>query len=139
MAVVGVLVDGCEDVEEFVCAMSDKLGDNNLVSNPFRGRVRRYPVEGGVLVVLVISPVYFNFSVFGWVVGAIFYFIRGWNWYVMGAAAGLVCLGVFWSSWFYGVMLKAGLKKWGYRGKIKKLSRDEIVDSLISVVDRGAG
>ena len=138
MATIGVIVESSEDVSRFVDKTAERMKGNNMVTNPFIGFIRKFPTNGGILVVQSITPVYFNFSLFGWVAAVASFFLLGWNWWVMIPLACVGSLGIFWSGWFYGTMQKMGLRKEGYGGSIEKLSKDEIIKMLISVGDHGA-
>lgn len=134
MAFVGVLVDNDESVYRFVALMKDRFKDNNILSNPFKGSVTASKAGDKVLVVLSIVPVYFNFTILGWLVGAFILYFKGVHWLLIPCVI-LLLLGYFWSSRFYSFMMKKGFRKAGYSGDIQKLSTEEAVSLMITAME----
>jgi len=131
MSYVGVLVDRGNEVLSFVDGMRKRMRENNVIRNPFVGDISDYLIDDKkILVVLLINPVYFNFSVIGWFSAAIIFLLWGMTWWLV-APLFVGSLGVFWSSWFFRQMLKKGMRKAGYGGPIKKVARDDAIRMLV--------
>jgi hypothetical protein len=75
------------------------------------------------------SPMFFNFTIFGWLIlGSMFYFL-GWTWFLL-APLFLCSLGFFWTKWFFYFGLKLGLKKKGYKGKVELISINNFLEEV---------
>jgi hypothetical protein len=75
-------------------------------------------------------PIYFNFSIFGWLSAGIIFFFWGWRWFMVpGILLGL--LGFFWRKEFYIWVFKKGLRKAGYLAATQELDKDEIIKYVI--------
>jgi len=140
MAAFGVMVEDDEKVGDCVSKIESGLLDHNIVRNPFSGLIVQYGmVDGGKkkrLIVMVIKPVYQNFSVFGWIPVFLSLYFFGMVWWILLPSFFLISLGVFWSRHFYAFIMKKSLKKHGYKGDVKILSAADCVGLLI---EEGAG
>lgn len=128
MAIFGVEIKDYDDrVQELVVETNVRLQDTNLMKNPFRGGIKGYP---GSMYVLMLEPIYFNFTWFLWLAAGALYFFLGLTYWLIPPVL-LGCLGIFWSKYFYYFMFKRGLKKKGYTGKTKLLSTAETLKRVV--------
>jgi len=122
MAVFGVRVKDSPTTKEFFSNADEKLQDENLVRNPFKGGVRKI----GDLYIINMEPVYMDFSPFIMLSALATYLVWGFRWWTIS----LMCLSlirVFWSRYFFYFFLRRGLKKKGYDDKIKLVKLKDII------------
>lgn len=130
MAILGIVVENSKESYNFFSETRERLQDTNLVRNPFKGEIKKR----GDMFVVSICPIYINFTPVVWglaVVGALVFGIHWWH----IALAGIGCLGIFWTKYFFYIFLKMGLRKNGYKGKIKLLGKKEIIERGILLWD----
>ena len=130
MAVFGVLVDPGLEVLDFVAKTNHRLEDSNLVKNPFKGGIKTVLHDGRLLCVVSMRPVYFNFTVFGWLLAASVFFIWGVSWWILPGVI-LGSLGIFWHKSFFLFMMKKGMRKAGYTGQFKEINANTIIEYAI--------
>jgi len=110
-------------IDKVMLEIKDRGANVNPIANPFRIRITSFKF-GWVVSIL---PLYPNYSIFGWLVALGVYMIWGFNWLVtIGIIIG--CLGIFWTKYFYMLMLRLSLRKNGYKDKIKFITSDEILE-----------
>ena len=100
-----------------------RLAETGILKNPFRGGVRRF--SGGLFAIgikTVYPPVYYFFF-FPLLLGV----VLGWNWLIMISGFLYFVVGFFWSPLFFMLLSWRGLRKAGYRGKIKILFPGEVL------------
>ena len=131
MAIIGLELEENNIINDFIVTMQDRLKSNNLVKNPFNTKCYMSSKDGIKLFILSIDPVYFNYSIFGWIISFGAFVLKGFSWWLLPGIV-LGSLGVFWSSHFYYYMLRFALKKKGYTGSILRLNQEEIIKRLIS-------
>lgn len=128
MALLGIKYFGDYNIiNDFMKDTKEKLKDYDIVKNPFKGGIVEFVDKN--IYVIEMTPVYYNFSVFGYVYILIIYVFIGLSlWAIPGII--LVIMGLFWSKYFFFFMLKIGLKKYGYKGKIKLLKNKDLLETL---------
>lgn len=134
MALFGVLVENTEKVRVFIEEVKENFKNTNYIKNPFTADIKKFIVTDRNntvknLYVFSIIPIYFNFSIFGWLfcIGILFW--RGLSFLLIpGVLVG--SLGAFYSSHFYYLMFRYALKKKGYKGSAKMVGPKEIVNEL---------
>lgn len=99
----------------------------NLFSSPFNNK-ELYLKDGmGVFKLDMAWPPLHLFGLLG--VFAAAFFGLAWGWFVLPL---IMCfLGLFWIPGFYVLMFRLGLKKAGYKGKIKKVSANDFVSWIL--------
>jgi hypothetical protein len=95
----------------------------NLFSSPFNNKVLHIDSGMAVFKLDIAWPPLYLFGVLGVVAAA--FFGLGWGWFVLPVI--MCCLGLFWIPAFYVLMFKLGLKKAGYKGKVKMVSANDFV------------
>lgn len=130
MTIFGVLTERNDKiVKEQVSQINKRLGDKNMVKNPFYGKIKTSFVDDKELQIFYIRPIYFNYSIFG-VFPLVFLFLwKGLHWSLIFPILLLAC-GIFWHSLFYYWMFKLTLRTKGYKGKITKLSPSKVLESI---------
>ena len=127
----GVVGELDDNLEQFMQATDNRLKNNNMLVNPFRGKIISFNLntttkELKTGYAIYIKPLYFNFSYYGWLMALGVYLIWGISWFMLpGIIIG--ALGIFWSKFFYYIMLKLGAKKSGYNGELKFISAEKIL------------
>lgn len=115
-----------DESTKFFVDTQQRLETNNFVKNPFRGGVRKIT---GSMYLVYLEPVYFNFTPFIWVIVGALLFYKGWTWWLIIPMV-LGSLGIFWSKYFFYYMLKLGLKKAGYKDKVKLVSLSDFIKKV---------
>jgi hypothetical protein len=135
MAVVAAQLDFNDSSKGYIYNLGDKLNEPNMLLNPFTGGLHYEPYakdnKPRVRVLVLIKPIYPNFSIFGWMTAIVIYLLWGWSYGWILLPVGIGCLGFFYTDYFYMLMLWAGLKKNGYKGKIRFLSYEEVASYFI--------
>lgn len=136
MAVFGIEADRKATVHVFMEQSNKRLQKNNLVANPFYGTIKQLPVRGTgkrVQYVIVMDPVYPRFYLSGILVilvaGMFTQFRLNWGMY---AGVGILSLGFFWSRTFFYLMLSLGLKRAGYKGKVRLLNNPQVIRNMVN-------
>lgn len=134
MALFGFKAEHTEKLINFMNAVEKKLKSNNLVYNPFNAKVSSYPMitekKPEIIYILDMTPIYPNFSVIGWFMVFGVLVMAGFSyWIIPGIIISL--LGIFWTAEFYYFAFRLGLYKHGYRGEIKRLNHQKIIESLL--------
>ncbi len=114
MAVFGLRTQENETVNRFVNLTRERINSDNLIFSPFVGTINK--IDN--LLIVYIEPIYYNFT---WLplVAALFIFIyKGLTYWLLPFLL-IGCCTFFWSWPFYYLLFKAGLRKEGYKGKIK--------------------
>lgn len=111
------------EVLNWIKLTREKSKETDFVKNPFFFKIKRVTIKKRFLLCVDILPLYPNFTIYGWfgLIGS--FLILGWGWWTWPFLA-LGCLGFFWSSPFFYFMTKLGLRKNGYKGKIKMVLPD---------------
>jgi len=112
--------------EDFLFKFRNKLLNNDLVNNPFKGSVNIFKNSSFLMADVVLIPVYppvHWYLFFGAGVGLAFNGFNFLAWYILVLCFLGCFLGLFWLNSFYKFMFKLGLKKHGYIGTIKFLRK----------------
>lgn len=137
MVIFGVITKNEQIITDYIQATNTRLSEVNMVNNPFHGNVKTKELKDGrILHIVTMKPLYFNFTIYGWLITAgILVMSGGWNfWALPGIILG--CLGFFWTAPFYKFMYQKALKKAGYRDKIEKATNIEIIEILCETGDK---
>jgi hypothetical protein len=130
MAMFGLRLGKEDAVMDWISSTSRKSKDDNFIKNPFKMNMKFWLKNEEVLLLMDIQPLYFNFTIFGWLASIGSLIILGFGWWIIpGIVFG--CLGVFWTSEFYYWMAKLGLRKAVYKGKVKSVSLVEVIREVV--------
>jgi len=127
MVIFGIELEN-EDLKfnEFVNETNLRLDNNNVVSNPFVGKILQLK---GNLFIVKMQPLYPNFTYFIWMVVVAVYFYKGLHWiHIPGMLLGSLCF--FWSKYFFNLMLQMGAKKHGCKAKISMINNKKIMEEV---------
>lgn len=131
MAMLGIRLNDVASVKSFITETEERLNGNNFMRNPFTGYIKSF--ESGTfgrVAVLKMSPLWPNFG--PWL--ALFFLlpvIYFQNLDLMIFPLIFLLLSFFWTSHFFFLIFKAGLRKKGYNGQIKRMKKDDVIDELI--------
>lgn len=118
------------DVDHWLKLSVKRSKEPSLLKNPFRFRFKRYERKKTYWLVFDVLPLYPNFTVWGWGLAGIIFFVWGLNFWVFAGLA-LGCGGFFWSTPFYYLMVRLGIRRNGYKGKIKILRLANLVRGVL--------
>lgn len=130
MAFFGFDLEKCKPVEDYLAKFNKTMEDSNLVRNPFNGEALL--LDNSFIV--SISPVYFNYPfIGGFFIGLASFLLNGFS-FTWGYVVAMVffLFSLLWSSLFYSFVCRMGLRKNGYKGKLKRLSNNDIVRRLLN-------
>lgn len=103
----------------FFVETRERLKASNYMKNPFTGGITSLALDSSQDVHIVrINPIFFNFSIFGWISALGILYIFGPVWMIYPPLF-IGLLGFFWSKWFFIFVIKKGLKKAGYKGAVE--------------------
>lgn len=112
----GFKSDSSEIVQSYINNVSDKLKGHEFVLNPFTGNIHQYED----ITIFIIKPIYPNFPIYCFPFAILSYIIFGINFSVY-IFVGLGCFSIFWSKRFYEFIIKRGLAKKQYKGRLEFL------------------
>lgn len=130
MSIFGVVTEQNDLADKFMQETKERMKNSNVVTNPFNSNINDFVYSEGSLKHLYIvkmTPLYFNFTWFFYPIGVMIYIFRGWIWFEYIILFGCL-LGIFWRKEFFYIMMKAGLRKKGYKGEISLVSSDTIIE-----------
>jgi hypothetical protein len=130
MAMFGILLDKDVAVTKWIADTKKRTTYDNVFKNPFKTKIRFWNKKGEVLLLMDITPIYFNYSIYGWFMSAGTLLLFGFGWWMWPGIV-LGCLGLFWTSEFYFVMTKLGLRRTGYKGKIKRMKLSRLIREVV--------
>lgn len=125
-----------EDVSslQYLQETRKRLQRESLLHNPFNGNVKRWHQKGNNLSFygLSITPIYPRIYLIGLLIALIPLIFTGLKFTVWNSP-GLVLYagGIFWSKYFYYVILKIGLRKNGFKGHVKLLNSKTMLERII--------
>lgn len=100
----------------------------NFISNPFRDQ-KFYSLNDTHYAINMV-PIWPHFYMYGWF-GAALAGLLSWPLWVVAIGIIIGCTGIAYSSPFYFLMLKAGLRKAGYNGKVKRLTEEALLRRVL--------
>lgn len=111
-----------------------KLQIEDIVKNPFRGRIRKCVTDGKLVYYgCVINPIYPRIYLIGVALAVFPLFFVGLKvtlWSLPGAL--LYSTGFFWSKYFYYAVLRLGLRKRMYRKKVKLFNNRQFLEKILT-------
>lgn len=126
MTLFGLVTPKNQVVDSFMIDTNRRL-QGTLLKSPFNGKIISYP-KG--LHVVSITPVFFNFTFYGWMGAAGIFMVWGLtNWLIPPVILGMC--GFFWTKYFFQLMLKLGLRKAGYKGQIDFVAGNTIIEMVV--------
>jgi len=136
MAVFGIITEPNNKEKIFIEATKKRSEDSNYLRNPFFTNISSFVIKNDSgkgflnLHVFRMKPIYFNFSLLCWPFLPIIYVITGFSYWLIPVL--FICsFGIFWSSHFFYLMAKKGLRKNGYTGSIKRVNKTEIISKVV--------
>ena len=117
----------------FVRDTNNRLSKHNIVKNPFEGRIYLIPKVRGeehLTYVVDMEPVYPKVWIFGLIMLAFAVALTGQinSWAIFPLL--IFSAGVFWTRYFYILMLTLGVRKAGHKDKLKIITSMEIMRKL---------
>jgi len=134
MAIFGVKLEEDNKAKLFMQESNDRLQDNSIVKNPFYGRIALVPNSEDYYIVDM-EPVYLKAywgGAFILMATLVFTGFKLTLWLLPGIA--LLCCSIFWSKYFLYIMMRIGLRKAGYMGKIRLVNNKIMMKALIENV-----
>ncbi len=137
MVIFGIELDRNKESIAFMEETKKRLADNNPITNPFYGTVKKLPLskEKKNNYVLVMDPVYIRFYNIGYFLLAGAFIFTGLKLSIR-YLPGLILLSTsfFWSRFFMYLGLFFGLKKAGYKGKVKLLRDSTTLRNMLNEI-----
>lgn len=128
MAIFGLELRNSKPLTIFIDKTNIRLQENHMVKNPFYGEAKIY--DG--FIVVEIRPVYMNPFILGLFVflGPLVITNFKISWWLLPGLL-LILSSIFWTSYFYIFMFMLGLRKEGYKGKVKLINDQETLRRLL--------
>jgi len=134
MATFGFKTNNSEIVDKFVLDTQKRMTVENFVKNPFKGKIKKIDTLGNESYYGVsMTPIYPQFF---WV-GLLLIFVQMWfngftiTWWLLPGTI-IFLLGIFYTADFYYFMLRKGIRKIGYKEKISRISKSEVITLLLN-------
>lgn len=129
MAVFGVITENKPKVWKFIKDVDTRLNGFDIKKNPFSGYAKSFKDDNDLIVVLNMRPIWPNFA--PWIAGFSFLISLFFgNLKLLVIPLIFIALSFFWTPEFFYLTFKAGLKKAGFKGRVKRLKQNEIIDAL---------
>lgn len=137
MSLFGIEAEKSKEVFSFISDTNKRLKNNNYIENPFNGRVITLPdkfLQTTQRFIFDLEPIWPKFYKVGFYVLIIPMFFEATRtiWWALPGVL-IFSTGFFWSSRFHYLILKLGLKKAGYKGKVKLLKQQAIIKELLRI------
>ena len=129
MALFGIETEKSEKVLKWFSESRERGESDNLIKNPFELRSKFF-LDEKITLVMDITPVWPNLTVFGWIMSLTVFMFWGIRWFIIPGLI-LGSLGIFWSWPFYYFMATRGIRKAGYKGPIKFLTNKQIINRVV--------
>lgn len=118
------------DVERWLSQTIARSKEENMLRNPFNMRFKKVRTKKGLLLVFEVKPLWPNVTFFGWLIAFTLFVLLGPSFWVWPGIV-LGCLGYFWTSEFFYLMSKLGIKKAGYSGEFKRVRLSKVVEEVM--------
>lgn len=129
MSIFCIKIIGNKYSKEFFNETIDRLKEENIVKNPFRGKIFSITKPPLDYYILDLTPVYPKIHAIGIYLLVIAFIFGGFSlWLLPGAI--IYSFGFFSSSLFYYLMVILGLRKKGFKGKVKLVGKTRIIRVL---------
>jgi hypothetical protein len=112
--------------KEWEKALKDRTKGVSVLKNPFETEFITIKADNDLMHVFDVRPLWFNFSIFGWLAGLGSLFIVGPSWFLIPSCI-VGSMGLFWSPQFVRLGLRRGLRRYGYVGPIRNVKLSEVV------------
>lgn len=130
MAICTVKVSDEEITRAYFSEIDEKLRSPDAFQNPFKGRAKTFWRAHELLAVVQIEPIYPPI----WMAGFLFLAVStiwGEHWWFTIPMCFFFTLGWLWNDRFYILMIRKGLRRKGYSGKISRLSAKKALGWLV--------
>lgn len=130
MSIISFVTEKDQEVEDWVKATKERGKEKSLLKNPFHWKFKTFKLKDEFVVVMEGRPVFFNFSIFGWVSAILIVLVWGFSGWVIPFLI-IGALGFFWTGNFlyFGVVI--ALKKRGYKGRVRRLRHAELIKRVV--------
>jgi len=122
--------DHCREVDDWIKATKERAKDDSMIKNPFKWRIKQRTKKGKSILIVEVTVLFPNLTIFGWITGAMVLMVWGATKWIIPCLV-LGCLGIFWTSEFFFLMNKKALRKAGYLGEIKRLKYGQVIREVI--------
>lgn len=130
MALFGFKTKTTQALCSWVCETNNRLQDNSITKNPFKGRIKLYTHKNEATVVCNLEPLWFNYTIFFWPMAIISYMVVKLAWpTILLSILGL--FGAFWTTLFFYPISKLGLKKKGHTEALKLIGHKTIIQEVL--------
>jgi hypothetical protein len=107
--------------------------EENVLRNPITWNLKLFRHGKSLMLLCSAKPLYFNFSVFGWITGLGVFIIWGPIWVIWPCVV-VGMMGFFWTAEFYAAMTKLALRrKAKYTGRIERIKLGKFIEEVMMV------
>ena len=136
MAILAIETENNLGVKIFMTQANNRLQKYDIFTQAYRGHIKEFKAGKNKLNYLILmKPAFPPFYLMGAFFGLLILFIKQtiFTWWNIPSITFLL-LGLFWSKYFIYIILKFGLKKKGYKGKVNLISNTKVLSSIIEYV-----
>ena len=132
MAVFGIKTKLNPDVLKFLKDIKKRFKDADLVKNPFTSYIKHFKKQNDLIIVLKMVPLWPNFPPFvaGLSLATLILFGGLSNPFLLLIPLFFLSLTFFWTENFFFLIFKAGVRKAGYKGIIKRIKKNVLIEEL---------
>ena len=133
MVIFGVETDNVQEANDFIVATDERINNVDIARNPFNGYAKIISKDSfNTLSVVKMVPLWPNFGPWIALFSLMPILIFGWlSPLTLSFPLIFLLMSFFWSETFFVNVFMAGIKKAGYKGKVKKIKKDDLIDVLI--------
>lgn len=118
-----------KELLRFVFDTNSRLSEENLVNNPFIGKIHLMPPDTYLVQMEPVYPKFYQFGLIGLLISLAF--TRGWSLWLLPSLF-LLSTGFLWTRYFYIIFIRLGSKKAGHNNKLRLVTGRETLNRLIS-------
>lgn len=131
MAIFGLVVKKSDKITKFTKTMNNKLNDNSIIANPFRGFIKRMDYGDNDLLVILLDLVWFNPVYIAVLLTTSILFVNGFRFHWAILLSIPLWFGAFlFTTMFAKLSVRHTIKKTGYTGSIKSISDTDLIKRL---------
>lgn len=122
-----------ELVPRYIDQTKERLKSPNIFKSPFTvgSKIRRInSANDKYAYAFVMTSVHPHYYMFGLLMFIIAFLLTGLSWWTFPGAV-IFSMGIFWTKWPLILGAIIGIKKYGYKGKYKIMSNNEIIKRIL--------
>jgi hypothetical protein len=135
--VFGIETNKTDESLKYFTDTQKRMKDTNFINNPFKGIIKIFLNKDKIWNVFILKPIYPDLSFIGLFIIGASYLLGGFQLNI-GVYIGIgfiLLMSFFWSKYFFYTMMRLGLMKAKYKGKVSLISNKELVKRVVEYAD----